>query len=157
MTESKYGHLFVKDARSADEDYADANGENTKLPNVGPGLALAGVREYADSKVFSTAAILTPSDERTLWVPPHEHHYDELISWIGTNPDDPWDLGAELFMTIEGEEHIITKTGSVYVPAGTEHCPLGWNWIKRPFVFTITFMSDRYQTDEHERKRAAGA
>lgn len=157
MTESKYGHLFVTDPRNADEDYADANGEDTSLPNVGMGLALMDQRAFPGSKIFTTSAFITESSDKTFWVPAHKHDFDEILLWRGLDPENPKDLGAELFMTIEGEEHIVTTTGGVYIPAGTDHCPLGWNWIKRPFNFQVIFLEGQYQTDEHERKRAAEA
>lgn len=153
MASTKYGHLFVTDPRDASSDFADENNENTSLPNVGPGLALMGQKEYADSKVFVTSAFIRESSERTEWVPVHQHDYDEIICWKGLDPDNPKDLGAELFMTIDGEEHIITTTGSVYIPAGVDHCPLGWNWVKRPFMFNVILLNPTYQTDEHTRQR----
>lgn len=155
MADTKYGHLFVSDPRSADQDFAGENQEDTGLPNVGEGLALMGTKEYADSKVFVTTAFIRESNEKTFWVPEHRHEYDEIICWKGTDPDNPKDLGAELFMTIDGEEHIVNTTGSVYVPAGTDHCPLGWNYVNRPFIFNIIFLHGNYETDEHERKAKA--
>ncbi len=153
MSDTKYGHLFVTNARSADSDFAGENGEDTKLPNVGVGLAMMDEKAYPESKIFTTSAIITESDERTLWVPEHKHEYDEIITWRGLDPENPNDLGAELFMTIDGEEHIVNTSGSVYVPAGTDHCPLGWNYVKRPFVFSIIFLHGGYETDEHTRAR----
>ncbi|MGH9045256.1 MAG: hypothetical protein ACRDVP_10580 [Acidimicrobiales bacterium] len=157
MADTKYGHLFVTDPRDASSDFSDENEENTGLPNVGAGYALMGSKEFGESKVFVTTAFIRESPERALWVPEHKHEYDEIICWKGTDPDNPKDLGAELFMTIEGEEHIVTTTGSVYVPAGTNHCPLGWNWVRRPFIFNIIFLHGTYQTDEHERRRRDAA
>lgn len=154
MAATKYGHLFVTDPRDASADFADENNEDTSLPNVDPGYALMGSKEFAGSKIFVTNAFIRESSERTLWVPTHRHEFDEIICWKGTDPDNPKDLGAELFMTIEGEEHIVNTTGSVYIPAGTDHCPLGWNWVRRPFMFSIIFLNGTYQTDEHARARS---
>lgn len=155
MADTKYGHLFVSNPRNCDSDFADNNGENTQLPNVGAGLSLMDAQQVPGSKIFTTTAFITESEERTTWVPPHSHHHDEILLWRGTDPKNPTDLGGELFMTIEGEEHLVTTTGGVYLPAGSTHCPLGWNWVRRPFIFSIIFLNGSYETDEHERAAAA--
>ena len=69
--------------------------------------------------------------------PPHIHKNAELLFHIGTNPEDPMDLGAEveLFMGPEMERHVITKSCVVFIPPNFIHCP--WRPIKtyRPWIF----------------------
>jgi hypothetical protein len=69
--------------------------------------------------------------------PPHIHKDAELLFHIGTNPDDPTDLGAEveLYMGPELERHVITKTTVVYIPPNFIHCP--WKPLRtdRPWIF----------------------
>ncbi len=68
----------------------------------------------------------------------HEHEYDELIGFFGSNPDDPYDLGAELEVTLEGEKHILTRTSLIFCPAGMKHMPLSIKRVDRPiFHFSI--------------------
>ena len=68
----------------------------------------------------------------------HVHEYDELIGFFGSNPDDPYDLGAELEVTIDGETHLLTKTSLIFCPAGMKHMPLKFNRIDRPiFHFSV--------------------
>ena len=68
----------------------------------------------------------------------HVHDYDELIGFYGSNPDDPYDLGAEMVVTIDGEEHTLTKTTLLFLPAGVPHMPLSINRVDRPvFHFSI--------------------
>lgn len=38
---------------------------------------------------------------------------------------------------------------SVYIPAGTRHCPLGFNRVDRPFRFSALSLSTEYASDEH--------
>jgi hypothetical protein len=68
---------------------------------------------------------------------PHTHKDPELIVMLGTDPDDPWDLGAEieLCMGPEMESHIITKSTSVFIPANFLHCPIYYRNVKRPVIF----------------------
>ena len=71
----------------------------------------------------------------------HKHDYDELFAFIGTNPDDVYDLGAECeFWLGEGEERekvVITTTSSLYIPAGLAHLPQRWSKVTRPVIYLI--------------------
>jgi hypothetical protein len=67
---------------------------------------------------------------------PHVHKEAELIIHIGTNPDDPLDLGAEVefCMGPEMEKHIVTKSTLVYIPPGFIHAPWTIRRVDRPFI-----------------------
>jgi hypothetical protein len=68
---------------------------------------------------------------------PHSHDFHELLCFIGGNPEDINDLGAEISICLgeEQEEHIITSATIVSIPPGLKHCPLKVTKITRPFVF----------------------
>jgi hypothetical protein len=67
----------------------------------------------------------------------HVHPFPEIINFFGTNPDDVHDLGGELELWIDGEQHIITRSCVAFVPGGVVHCPIMLRNIKRPiFHFT---------------------
>ena len=71
---------------------------------------------------------------------PHVHDSDELLSFLGSNPDDPSDLCGEVEFHIEGEKHILTKSTYIYIPAGVKHVPLYINRVDRPiFHFSLVF------------------
>ena len=69
--------------------------------------------------------------------PPHIHKDAELLFHLGTNPDDPMDLGAEVEMHMgpELERHVFNKSCCIYIPANFIHSP--WRPLKvtRPFIF----------------------
>ncbi len=69
--------------------------------------------------------------------PPHIHKDVELLFHIGTNPDDPLDLGAEveIYMGPEMERHVFNKTTVIYIPPNFIHAP--WRPLKaeRPWIF----------------------
>jgi len=68
----------------------------------------------------------------------HTHPFSEIVSFFGTNWDDPTDLGGEVELWLEDEQHIMTKSFMAYIPAGMKHCPLKMNRIDRPiFHFTL--------------------
>ena len=78
---------------------------------------------------------IKPGDEPR--VKPHSHPYDEVLAFVGTNPDDPYDLGGEVELWIDGEQNISDRSFIAFIPAGTEHCPLNIRRVDRPiFHFT---------------------
>jgi hypothetical protein len=64
---------------------------------------------------------------------PHNHDFDEYLVFLGTNQEDPQDLGGEVELWMEDEKYIITKSTAVFIPRGIYHCPLLFNRIDRPF------------------------
>ncbi len=68
---------------------------------------------------------------------PHAHDFHELLCFIGGNPEDINDLGAEISICLgdELEEHIITSATVISIPPGLKHCPLKVIKITKPFVF----------------------
>ena len=68
---------------------------------------------------------------------PHSHDFHELLCFIGGDPANINDLGAEISICLgeEQEEHIITSATVVSLPPGLKHCPLKVKKITKPFVF----------------------
>ena len=67
----------------------------------------------------------------------HTHPFDEVITFFGTNPDDPGDLCGEVEMWLEDEQYILDKSVLIFVPKGLKHCPLIIRRVNRPiFHFT---------------------
>ncbi len=77
----------------------------------------------------------TKSDEGT--VKTHTHAWDEAIAFVGTNPDDIYDLGGEIELWVDGKQNILNKSFVAYVPAGTQHGPLRILKVYRP-IFHYT-------------------
>ncbi len=70
-------------------------------------------------------------------VKPHTHDFDEVLALIGTNPEDPNDLGGEVEFWMGDEKLILTKSCLVFVPKGLKHCPFIVRRVDRPiFHFT---------------------
>ena len=73
--------------------------------------------------------------------PVHHHDHDEIVGFVGSNMDDPNDLGAEIDFIIDGKKTTITKTCFIYLPAGVSHGGLCFRKIDRP-VFQIAMLRD---------------
>lgn len=76
---------------------------------------------------------------------PHTHDDDdEIIGFLGSDPDNPEDLGAEVEIMLGDEKHIITKSSMIFVPAGLKHCPLVLRRVDRPIFHFTTVPGKRY-------------
>ncbi len=68
---------------------------------------------------------------------PHAHDFPELLFFIGGDPMDIRELGAEVEVCLgeEAEKHVITTAGVVSIPAGLVHCPITIKNVTKPIVF----------------------
>lgn len=71
----------------------------------------------------------------------HKHVYGEIFLFLGTNPKDTHNLGAEAeFWLGEGEELEKVKfntSSSIYVHPGVAHFPLIWRSVKSPVMMVV--------------------
>ncbi len=67
---------------------------------------------------------------------PHVHTYDEAVFFIGSDPRNFSDLGAEVEMHIgaEEEKHVFNKATAIVLPKGLPHCPIITKSIARPYL-----------------------
>ena len=74
----------------------------------------------------------------------HVHDFDEVIAFIGSNRDNPQDLGGQITIWLDGEKHVLDKTCLIFVPAGASHCPIVFNRIGTPVFFATISPSTKY-------------
>ena len=68
----------------------------------------------------------------------HSHDSDELIGFIGSDPEHPYELNAEIIVSINGEDHRLTKSSIVFVPAGLPHARISIKRVDKPvFHFSV--------------------
>lgn len=94
----------------------------------------------------------------------HVHDFDELIGFIGSDPENPNDLGGVIEVGINGELHRLTKSSMIFMPAGMKHLPLSILELKRPiFHFSISMnptysgRSSKGYSFNHDEKEREGA
>lgn len=76
--------------------------------------------------------------ERDPVFPGHVHDEDELIGFFGGDPDDPYELHAEIEIAINGEKRRLTRSTLVFIPGGTPHMPMRILRVDKPvFHFSI--------------------
>ncbi len=104
------------------EKYAPVDG---KLPSAPPGfltrlLWIDGKKlkgaPYLEAVWFHTTNDTGPEN--------HAHDFDEFIGFLGSDPEHPEDLGAEIEFLIDGEMFTFTKSCLIYVPRGVTHSPI---------------------------------
>lgn len=69
---------------------------------------------------------------------PHSHDFDEVVTFFGTNAEDPYDLCGEIELWLEDEKHVLTRSCMVFVPKGMKHCPLIIRKVDRPIFHFAT-------------------
>jgi hypothetical protein len=75
----------------------------------------------------------------------HTHRHQETYLFVGTNPDDPTDLGGELELWIGAgrfaEKLSITKSSIVVLPPGLVGHPMVFRRVDRPIVKVVIYDS----------------
>ena len=64
----------------------------------------------------------------------HSHDYDEIVIHMGSDPNNPEYLGAEIEFIVADEKIIINKTSALFIPRGIKHGPLTWKKVEKPHI-----------------------
>lgn len=82
----------------------------------------------------------------------HAHDYDQLLYFLGGNPQNFFDFGAvvEISLGEEAEIHLINTTTVVYVPKGMLHCPINFKKVERPIMFMHICFASEYSRSKGE-------
>lgn len=84
----------------------------------------------------------------------HVHPVDEILFFVGLDPQNIHSLGAELEIVLgEEERHVINNPSAVVVPRNLPHCPLVTRWADRPYAHMHLYLGAKYETRWlHEEK-----
>jgi hypothetical protein len=149
MATSRYEKYVVRKPAIVTGDYKDKIPETDEIPvsspvDTGPRVIFSPDRVREGQSIVEYGII---SGDVTIGdgfiTEPHKHDYEEIFLFLGTNPLNTADLGAEVeFWLGEGQERdrvIFNTSSSIYVPPGLAHFPQIWRNVKRP-VMTIVIM-----------------
>jgi hypothetical protein len=75
----------------------------------------------------------------------HSHEFNETIAYVGTDPNNIYDLGGDVELWINGKPNIIDKSFIAFIPAGTKHGPLKIRNISKPIFHFTAGMSGSYR------------
>lgn len=79
----------------------------------------------------------------------HIHPVDEILVYMGTEPNSMDYLGAEIEIDMgkEHERHFIDKPSVIVCPAGMPHMPQVTRWVDKPFAFFAVSLSGEHKTE----------
>ncbi|MEM1581953.1 MAG: hypothetical protein QXK89_05525 [Candidatus Bathyarchaeia archaeon] len=77
----------------------------------------------------------------------HKHDCDEILFFLGMNPDDIGYLGAEVTIGIGDEEHTLTESSVVVLPKGILHGPFNFTKVEKPFMLCHLLLAPEYQVE----------
>ena len=143
MAETKYGKYIITEPKPDfwSEEGAKKDGPDTIHPTV-----------YVDDKILEGAFYVECNWfwKANQYSPPvHTHNdFDEVLAFIGSNPDDPQDLCGEVELWLDDEKHMLTKSCLVFIPKGLKHCPMLVKRADRPIFHFSTGTSGAYVKDQ---------
>jgi len=136
MGETKYGKYIITERK-----------KDVKLPEYRRGsmeapAQMATLTAYLANEVikgaFYTECAWFWQGSDIVGVDAHEHDYDEVVGFFGTNPADVKDLGGEIEIWLGDENIFSRKAVWVFIPKGLKHCPLIIRKVNRPiFHFSV--------------------
>ena len=157
MKEKKYEKYIVREAMRP-EDFMDPMVAD--FMTMPPLIFLNGDKPIKGSNQFlevvwiwaEGAAAVNPDR------PPHSHEFDEVFIFLGSNREDPDDLGGEVeFWLGKGEDtekYLLTTSTCIFVPRGLVHLPMIFKKVKRPFLLVTmgVNMGREWVRDKAHRK-----
>lgn len=140
MSKSKYGKYLIKGPFIAIDHYTGTSivaHENEYNANIAVGYHCLANTKFRAEK-------------------PHTHDFHELLCFIGGNPLDIKDFGAEIEISLgkELEKHVITSPTVVSIPPGLIHCPLIIKRVDKPVVFLEISLTPKFETKFVNEKNA---
>jgi mannose-6-phosphate isomerase-like protein (cupin superfamily) len=79
--------------------------------------------------------------------PSHVHEFDEIIGFIGSDPQNPRELNGEVEVWLEDEKYTLNKSCLIYIPKGLRHCPLRVTQVDKPILFLAFSITQKYKKD----------
>ena len=142
MAESKYGKYFLS------EPWGIIHPGTPPNAPVYIGIGQQSRVEHWDEPLTQ---VLRPIYYPYLMIPtPHAHKVAEILYFIGGDPMNFKEFGAEVEFTIgegaDAEVHVITRTTWVYVPGNVPHCPLNFKRVDKPTMFGHIMFAESFNS-----------
>jgi hypothetical protein len=115
---------------------------------TGPTIWAGGAKEFNGFNCHIIYASWNQTGLTGMSKKPHVHKYDEAVFFLGTDPSNLANLGAEMEMSIgpqgEEEKHVFSVPTVVVMPKGVPHCPMYTHKIDRPvIVMAVSLTGER--------------
>ncbi len=133
---AKYDKYIITEPKPGDNVHIDS--KLVKFPIYVDSDVVEGAHFFMAASHMGVTGRGTPDIE-------HSHNYDEYLVFLGSNHENPRDLGGEIEVWIDGEKHIITKSCAIFIPAGVKHAPIYFRRIDTPIWYIATSPVSTYQ------------
>ncbi|MFC1921364.1 cupin domain-containing protein [Chloroflexota bacterium] len=144
MAETKWGKYFITDS-PPNPKHPESRQKNNNMPWENTIYINEELNGTIKNAFYLETNMVLRTTKGDIQGKPHSHDFDEYLVFLGTDPDDQFDLRGEVEFWIEDEKHIITKSCAVFVPGNVPHCPLVIRRVDRPFMFVTTGNSLGYK------------
>ena len=144
MIETKYGKYFVRKPVFPELAHAAEVSAGKEVTGKSKGAVFMDKNLVASSNSTLMFMWIFEIPHPNPTVVKHSHPYDELLFFVGTNPDDPQDLGGEIEVEMGDEKHVIDTTTSVFVPKGLEHTFI-CKRVSRPQIMIAFYLHGEYK------------
>jgi len=162
-TGTKHGHLIKRMVTSIDpntvgsgmgyEQVMDSNGVMRPAERgVGPGngdqiVWLYG-RDLEGMDINFTWGLYSKCGKWHRGGEAHTHPEEEILCFVGLDPDNINYLGAELELGMgqDYERHIFNKPTVAICPKGFPHLPLITRWVDKPYGFIVMCLSGEHES-----------
>jgi hypothetical protein len=134
MAETKYGKYILKKPLKKSKHAA----------NPWPVVRMEGGRDFQGAPVVMVCGCI--STPFVMTTEAHAHDFDQFFVFLGGNPQDMKDFGAEVELSLgeEGGKQIIDSTSVVYIPGGMLHGPLNFKKVDKPIIFMDVALTSTY-------------
>ncbi len=76
----------------------------------------------------------------------HNHDFDQAVFFLGGDPANVADFGAEVEMGVDNQTYLINYAACVWIPKGVMHSPLNVKKVNKPIMFIDITLSPEYST-----------
>jgi len=149
---SGMGYERLVDAEGVMRPKADPLIERGQVGKMGPGNAdqlvwLFGAN-LGGMEVNFTWGFYTGAGKWHRGGEAHTHPEEEILVFIGLDPDDIDYLGAELEVGMgqDHERHIFNKPTVAICPKGFPHLPVITRWVDKPYSFIVVCLSGEHDS-----------
>ncbi len=142
MQEGKYGKYFLEEPWGV---------IHPGTPEDAPKYIGMGQTHRVEHWAEPLTQVLRPIYHPYMMIPKgHQHAVAEVLYFIGGDPMNFEEFGAEVEFTIgesaDAEVHTITKTTWVQVPGNVPHCPLNFKRVDKPIMFGHIMFADTFDS-----------
>ena len=131
MAESKYGKYIVRGIASKES-----------MPGVMPSAFgepedWAGIKHRMKWDYVSQPVQMEEA---------HSHDFEEFLCFMGTNPNNKEDFGAEIEVSMgkEGEKQVIDTPTVFVIPKGMAHSPINFKKVDKPVIYCSIYVAQEY-------------